>query len=216
MDTSPSGTSPVRWTIATRSTPNRTAISSAMSPRTASAIDSWASYSSDSTSRPAWRAASASWPGAGVPGVTRVRPRNPTAAPSSGEASRSVSSPRIAGIEGRGPQLQDAALLGAAGHRRDHRDLVAVGEVGRAVRIRAVPGEPHRGPPRREVGMDTDQGGPRVVDRRAVGQVERDLARAGQLALDREEPDAHAHLGECPNHARSLPAGRHRPAGSWR
>ena len=58
------------------STPKRSSISSAISASIRSAIDSCASYSSDSTSRPAWRAASASWPGAGVPGVTRVRPRN--------------------------------------------------------------------------------------------------------------------------------------------
>src|SRR5438552_485573 len=40
---SPSGTLPVRWTIATRSTPYRSRISSAISPRIRRAIVSWAS-----------------------------------------------------------------------------------------------------------------------------------------------------------------------------
>src|SRR4051794_19980336 len=94
-DASPRGTSPVRWTIARRATPNRTNASSAIVVNVASAIGSSASYSRPSTARPACRAASASWPGAGVPDVTRVRPRKPTTAPSSGSASASASSARI-------------------------------------------------------------------------------------------------------------------------
>jgi hypothetical protein len=41
--------------------------------------------------------------------------------------------------------------------------------------------------------MERNQGVPRISDGRAVGQVQPDLARTGQLALDREEahPDAH-------------------------
>ena len=41
--------------------------------------------------------------------------------------------------------------------------------------------------------MQCHEGVPRVGHGRSVGEVEPDLARAGQLALDREEahPDAH-------------------------
>ena len=110
---------PSRWTIARRVTPKRASISSAISAMTAQRhLGRAPRTSSDSTARPAWRAASASWPGAGVPGDRRVTPRNPTTAPSSGVASRPPSSARIAGAERLLADLQDP-------HARRRRRLVA-------------------------------------------------------------------------------------------
>ena len=113
------------------------------------AISGIASYSSDSTLRPAWRAASSSCPGAGVPGDRRVTPRKPTTAPSSGVASRAPAR--------RGPSAPSGASrssmirsVGAAAHRRDQRDLVAIGEGRLGGRIAAVVREAHGRPARRE------------------------------------------------------------------
>ena len=172
-DASPSGTTPVRWTIASRATPNRASISSAISPRTRSAIGSNASYSSSSTSRPAWRAASASCPGAGVPGVTRVRPMNVTTPPSSSVARRSRElgrEPRRANGSARSSRIRAGVarlVVRAAAHRRDAGELVAVGEGLRRVGVLAVDREPHRRPAGGQGRHRGDRRVPRVLDDRA-------------------------------------------------
>ena len=75
------------------------------------------------------------------------------------------------------------------GDRRDHRHLVAVGERRRRVGIVAVAREPERRATGSEDRVARDQGHPGVLDIGVVGKLQRDLARAGQLALDREETD---------------------------
>ena len=81
-------------------TPNRPSISSAIARGGDRAID-LVRLVVERLDRPAGMARRLGLlPGAGVPGVERVRPRNPTTAPSRGTASRSASSPRIAASNG--------------------------------------------------------------------------------------------------------------------
>ena len=51
--------------------------------------------------------------------------------------------------------------------------------------------------------MTLDERAPRRPRRRAVGQLERDLARPGELALDREQPDADADRATSAHRRRS-------------
>ena len=112
-----------------------------------------------------------------------------------------------AGVERRLAQLEDpggaADDLRAAADRRDDRELVAVLERRVRVGVLRVARESDGRPARGEPGMERDEGAPRVLDRRAGVQLERDLLRADQLALDREQPDPHAHRD------RSSPPARH-------
>ena len=57
----------------------------------------------------------------------------------------------------------------------------------------AVAGEPHRRAAGRQDRVARDERGPGGLDVGAVGELERDLARPGQLALDREQADPDAH-----------------------
>ena len=108
--TSPSGTSPIRWTIASRWTSKRSAISSAIRWSIRSAIDSCASYSSDSHVA-AGVACAPRPPGRGPayrrdprPAEERRRRRRRT-----GVASRFVSSTRISGPNGASRSLDACA-----------------------------------------------------------------------------------------------------------
>ena len=102
---------------------------------------------------------------------------------------------RLAELEDprRSPALAVAPRRRPARDRRDHRHLVAVGQRRRRVGVVAVAGEPHRRAAGREDRVARDERRPGVLDVGAVGELERDLARPGQLALDREEADPDPH-----------------------
>ena len=118
---------------------------------------------------------------------------------------------RLAQLEDPGPAPRFHPP-GAAppGDRRDHRHLVAVGECRRRVGIVAVAREPERRATGPEDRVACDEGDPGVLDIGIVGKLQRDLARAGQLALDREEtdpdPDGHRRLGQPRHVAMSSPS----------
>ena len=168
---SPSGTSPVRWTIASRSTPNRAAISSAIVSEDPQRPSTRAPRTRATRRvRPAWRAASASWPGAGVPGRRRAsargtrRPRRPRGSrarrrarpgwPASNGASRS-SRIRIGRVLGRrppetggiiatsSPSASGVVGVGVVAVAREP-DRRAAGREDRVARRRARPRRPRR------------------------------------------------------------------------
>ncbi len=94
------------------------------------------------------------------------------------------------GAERLGAQLEDPpAATAAARHGRDHRHLVTVGQRRRRLGVVAVPGEAQRRTTGREDRETAGERDPRRLDVGAVGELERDLARAGQLALDGEQAD---------------------------
>ena len=117
-------------------------------------------------------------------------------------------------VERRLAQLEDALrAVAAARHRRDDRHLVAVGEGRRLVGVGAVAREPDasrvraRAPgwARRAPSQASATVAPSV-------ELERHLARAGQLALDREQPDPDAHAA-VPRHPRHVAASSPSPSG---
>jgi hypothetical protein len=106
-------------------------------------------------------------------------------------------------VERLGAQLEDAPpvgpiravgalhdrFIGATRHRRDHRDLVAVGEPRRRLGIVAVPREAERRAPGREDRVAAGERDPGRLDVGVVGQLERDGAGPRELPLDRKEAD---------------------------
>ena len=86
-----------------------------------------------------------------------------------------------------------AGPVGAARHGRDHGHLVALLDGRRSIGIRPVSREPDEVAPGGEGRVLCHEGVPGIGHRRAIGQVETDFARAGQLALGREEPHADVH-----------------------
>ena len=126
-------------------------------------------------------------PARACPARRRVRPRNPTTAPSSSVASRVLEVGqdrpgdrclrRSRGSAGRRPR---PGRRRATADRRDERDLVAVRERRRRLGVVAVAGEAHRRPARREHRMPRGDGIPGIARRSR-----RPAARAGPRASRR-------------------------------
>ena len=141
---------------------------------------------------------------------------NPTTAPSSGVARRASSSARIVCRERLVAELKDhvvAAGAAAAADRRDDRDLVAVGEWRARLGVVPVAREPHEGSSGGQHRIACDERAPRVLHRPAIGQLERHLARPGELTLDREQADADAHASRGRSAACSAAISRPSPSG---
>ena len=138
---------------------------------------------------PASRASSASGRG------TR-RPRRPRAS-----ARRAGELGQDRGVERALAELEDPTA-GATRDRRDHRHLVAVGEAVVGIGVVAVAREAdrRRGPAPR-TGKRVTSARPGRLDVGPVGQLDGHLARPGQLALDREQPDPDpdGHAGRRPS-----------------
>ena len=200
-EASPSGTAPDRWTIARPGTPEPGLDLVGDLPRARRAPSTRTPRTpARPTRRPACRAASSSWPGAGVPGV------DPRPADERDDAPVLVrgqpGGERLDEVGGNGSawisRIRRPVDGRAAAHRRDAGDLVPVGEGGRRVGVRAVDREPQRGPSGRERRHRLDHRVPGVVDGRAQRHLEAQLAHARGLALHREQPDADAHRRQQP------------------
>src|SRR5262245_5792452 len=161
---SPTGTTPTRCTIATRSSGHRRRAWRASARISRTAMLANASYSSRVTRRPAFS--------------LRVVPRNSTDAPAAGSATAASS---------RAGSMRDAVISNGSttAHRREERDLVAVGQDVIGVHVALVDSEADADTGHRRVGVDERL--PERTGRRA-GRDSALLSRAQPLAQRGEEP----------------------------
>src|SRR5262245_47944018 len=182
---SPTGTTPMRWIIATRRSGQRRLAwrASCRISRTAMSVN--ASYSSRVTRRPEFS--------------FRVVPRKSTDAPAAG-------SPTAASKPAGSIGASTIANRSATAHRRKERHLVAVGQLVLGVDVALVDGDADAHGTDRRLGAD--QRVPEGSGRRSRAHGTH-LARTETLSQRREEPEPHAHrvsLGAAAPRARGREA----------